>query len=91
MQYNSPDIDIDEEYLEDLINEAYTIIYNWRRLSKDDEILTGRYDTQIISYVLETINASGIEGQKSSNANGNSKTFINTPENNLKSSIPQRL
>lgn len=91
IQFNSPDYEIDEDYLTDLIDEAIDIIRKWRKLSKDDEILSEIYNTNIINYVIETINISGIEGQKSSNANGNSKSFINTPENNLKTSIPQRL
>lgn len=91
LAYNSPDFEFDEEFLQDLIDEAYTIIYNWRKLSKNDEMLSGRYDTNIIQYVIESINATGIEGQKASSANGISKSFYNTPEANLKSSISQRL
>lgn len=91
IQFNTPDYEIDEEYIEDLIDEAIGIIRDWRKLSNNDEFLNELYNTNIINYVIETINMSGIEGQKVSNANGNSKTFINTPANNLRTSISQRL
>lgn len=91
IQFNTPDYEIDEEYLEDLIDEAIGIIRDWRKLSNNDEFLNELYNTNIINYVIETINMSGIEGQSNSNANGNSKTFINTPANNLRTSISQRL
>lgn len=89
LQFNTPDAEFDDEYIEDLIDEACSIIKNWRKLSKDTEFLDGRYDRNISQYVIESIVTAGIEGQSTSNANGITKKFYGTPEANLKSSIKQ--
>ena len=89
MSVNS-DYDYDEDYLNDLIEEAVDIIKDWTRCN-ESSILTGNYDSKIIDYVIQSLNISGIEGQSYSNANGIAKTFYASPEANLKSSIPQRL
>ena len=91
LQFNASDYEYDEDYLTDLFEEACNIIVDWKRLSSTDSFLDGRYDMQIIRYIIESVNMSGIEGQTSSSANGNSKNFRNTPEGNLKASIPQTI
>jgi hypothetical protein len=91
LQFNASDYEYDEEYLGDLYDEACGIICDWKRLSSTDSFLDGRYDMPIVRYIIESVNMSGIEGQISSSANGNSKTFHNTPEGNLKTSIPQSI
>jgi hypothetical protein len=90
LQFNSPDVDYDTEYISDLIDDACLIITKWRKLSADStEITDGMYNNEICTYVIESIVMAGVEGQKSSNANGVSKSFYNTPEANLKSAIKQ--
>ena len=84
------DYDYSEDYLNDLIDEAVEIIADWTRSNKS-VVLTGSYDGKIITYVIQTLNIGGIEGQSYSNANGIAKTFYASPEANLKGSIPQRL
>lgn len=91
LQFNASDYEYDEEYLGDLYDEAVNIICDWKRLSSTDSFLDGRYDMPIVRYIVESINMSGIEGQTSSSANGNTKAFRNSPEGNLKASIPQSL
>lgn len=88
---NFPDYEYDEDLLGDYFDEAVNIIVDWKRASSTDIVLSGRYDKNIIQYIIESINVSGLEGQSSSSAGGVSKNFIATPEANLKSSIPQSL
>ena len=89
MSVNS-DYEYSEDYLNDLIDEAVGIIKNWTR-SDESVMLTGNYDNNIVTYVIQSLNIGGIEGQSYSNANGIAKTFYASPEANLKASIPQRL
>lgn len=91
LAYNTPDYTYDENLLRDYFDEACLIIKKWKKWSNTDKILSGDYDNQIIRYIIESINISGLEGQSSSSANGVTKTFRATPEANLKSSIPQSL
>lgn len=88
---NFNDYEYDTQLLEDYFDEAVSIINKWKKFSKDTDILKYDYDNNIIKYIIESINISGLEGQSSSSANGVSKVFIATPESNLKSSIPQSL
>lgn len=91
LQFNSPDYAYDEDLLNDYFDDAVNIIRNWKKAKNDDLFFDGKYDTNIVQFIIESINVSGLEGQSSSSANGATKTFINTPESNLKSSIPQSL
>ena len=91
LEINSPDVSFDEDLIADYINDACTIINNWRKNKDNKELLSGIYDNKIISYVIESINLTGIEGQSYSSANGITKQMIATPEDNLKSGISQRL
>ena len=91
LQFNASDYEYDEDYLGDLFDEACNIILDWKKLSSTNSFLDGRYDSAIVRYIVESINMSGIEGQTSSSANGNTKTFRNSPEGNLKASIPQTI
>lgn len=88
---NFPDYEYDEDLLEDYFDDACSIIRGWKKLSDDTMLLTGNYDRNIVQFIIESINVSGLEGQSSSSANGVSKSFYATPESNLKSSIPQSL
>lgn len=88
---NFPDYEYDNDLLGDYFDEAISIITSWTRATDNNTVLSGIYDTNIIKYIVESINISGIEGQSYSSANGITKNFIATPEANLKSSIPQRL
>lgn len=88
---NFADYTYEEELLEDYFDDAYNIIRSWRKLTKDDEFLTGKYDSNIKRFIIESLNIAGLEGQYSSSANGIQKIFIATPETNLKCSIPQVL
>ena len=86
-----PDYEYDEDLLSDYFDDAVSIIMKWRKMSNENPVLSGSYDSEIVQFIVESINRSGIEGQSSSSANGISKVFIATPEDNLKSKIPQRL
>lgn len=88
---NFPDYEYDEELLGDYFDDAVNIIRDWKRASDTSLVLTGNYDRNIVQFIVESINISGLEGQSSSSANGITKTFISTPESNLKASIPQSL
>ena len=88
---NFPDYEYDEELLGDYFDDAVDIINDWKKASDKSLVLTGNYDRNIVQFIVESINISGLEGQSSSSANGISKTFIATPEANLKSSIPQSI
>lgn len=89
LQFNASDYEFDEELLGDYFDDACLIIQDWKRWSSLDGILTGRYDTDIVQFIILSINAGGIEGQSSSTTNGNSKSFYGTPKDYLQSSIPQ--
>lgn len=89
LQFNASDYEFDEELLGDYFDDACYIIQDWKKWNSLDGILTGKYDTQIIQFIILSINAGGNEGQSSVSANGSSKSFFGTPEDYLKASIPQ--
>lgn len=88
---NFPDYEYDEELLGDYFDDAVEIINDWLRASGTSPVLTGNYDRNIVEFIVQSINISGLEGQSSSSANGITKTFISSPASNLKASIPQSL
>lgn len=88
---NFPNYEYDEDLLGDYFDDAVSILKKWLKNSNDSLVTTGNYDTEIVEFVIESIGRAGLEGQMSSSANGISKTFIATPESNLKSKIPQSL
>lgn len=88
---NFPDYEYDEDLLGDYFDDAVDIIRDWKRASDTSLVLTGNYDRNIVEFIVESINISGLEGQSSSGANGITRTFIATPESNLKASIPQSI
>ena len=91
MANNFPDYEYDEELLGDYFDDAVDIIKDWTKTSDASLVLAGNYDRNIVEFIVQSINISGLEGQSSSSANGITKTFIATPESNLKASIPQSL
>lgn len=88
---NFPDYEYDEELLGDYFDDAVDIIKGWKKASDASLVLTGNYDRNIVQFIVESINISGLEGQSYSSANGITKTFISSPESNLKASIPQSI
>lgn len=88
---NFPDYEYDEDLLGDYFDDAVEIIRDWKKASDTSLVLTGNYDRNIVQFIIESINISGLEGQSISKANGITKTFIATPEANLKASIPQSI
>ena len=88
---NFPNYEYDEDLLGDYFDDAVSILKKWLKNSNDSLVTTGNYDTEIVEFIIESIGRAGLEGQMSSSANGISKTFIATPESNLKSKIPQSL
>ena len=91
LSLNSEDYTYDEDLLGDYFDDAVAIILDWKKASSDAILLSGLYDTVITQFIIESINLTGLEGQSSSSANGVSKSFIASPEANLKSRIPQSL
>lgn len=79
----------DEELLNDFIDEAIIEIKKWKNNSLDTIFLGGEFDNVIIQFAVESYHTTGIEGQFSSSANGNSRTYKMTPLQHLQSSIPQ--
>ena len=90
IKFNS-DYEVDAEYVGDLVDEAENIIMRWVKSDNENIFDGGVYDVPIIKYCIESINLAGLEGQSYSTANGTTKTFIASPEANLKSAIPQRM
>jgi len=90
LNYNS-EYEADEDLIEDFIDSAINEIIVWRRLDSDEEILSGRYDTNIVNFVIESYNIQGIEGQSYEGNGATSKQFTESPLSRLKSSIPQRM
>ena len=88
---NSPNYVYDDETLGDYFDDAIDIIVDWKKFSSTDPILTGKFDKEIVKFIIESIVASGMEGQSQNYTNGIKKVFISSPESNLKSSIPQGL
>lgn len=73
----------------DLFKDAYNIIKKWRKLDKDDEFLSQKWDTEITDFVLNSYRRMGDETLESSNINGINKKYRISPEAKLKSEIPQ--
>lgn len=88
---NFPDYDYDDDLLGDYFEDAVSIIKDWKRNQNDTVVLSGLYDRQIVQFIIESLNMAGIEGQSTSSANGVTKSFISSPESNLKASIPQSI
>ncbi len=88
---NFPDYEYDEDFLGDYFDDACAIIRDWKKVSDNDILVSGNYDKNIIQFIVESINLSGLEGQSESTANGIKKKFYASPEANLKGSIPQSL
>ena len=88
---NFPDYEYDEDFLGDYFDDAVSIIKDWKKTYDNSIFYEGKYDRNIVQFIIESINVSGLEGQDSSTANGIKKGFYATPEANLKSSIPQSL
>ena len=88
---NFPDYEYDEDFLGDYFDDAVSIIKDWKKTYDNSIFYEGNYDRNIVQFIIESINVSGLEGQDSSTANGIKKGFYATPEANLKSSIPQSL
>lgn len=91
LTFNLPNYQYDSELLGDYFDDAVLIIKDWKKNFEDNIVLSGNYDDKIVKFIIESINLNGQEGQSSSSANGNKKVFINTPEGNLRSSIPQSI
>jgi len=91
LSLNAYDYTYDTNVLGDYFDDAISIIKDWKKNYNDSLVLTGVYDKYIVEFIIQSINYNGLEGQTSSSANGVSKTFIATPESNLKSSIPQSI
>ena len=91
LSLNAEDYTYDDDLLGDYFDDAVLIIKDWKKNYNDSIFLNGMYDTAIVQFIIESINLTGLEGQSSSSANGASKTFIASPEANLKSRIPQSI
>lgn len=76
-----------EDYFDDAINE----IVKWRKLQNDKEFLSELYNSNIVKYIKRVFQELGIEGQKSSNVGGDSKTYELSPRDELLSGITQRM
>lgn len=88
---NFPDYTYSDELLGVYFDDAIDIIMEWKKYTKESSVYNGNYDSKVVKFIIESLNVSGLEGQSSSSANNNSKTFIATPEANLKASIPQTI
>lgn len=90
LQFNSeyePDTDLIDDFIDNAINE----IKMWRKTTEDTELLSGMYDSNIISFVIESYNMMGVEGQSYDGNGSTTKQYLGTPLARLKGSIPQRL
>ena len=90
LEFNS-EWEADTELIDDFIDTALNEIYVWRKLSNDNELLSGMYDSNIIRFVIESYNMLGIEGQTYESNGQTAKQYATTPLATLKSSIPQRI
>ena len=86
---NFPDYEYDKDTLGDYFDDAVRILMEWKKYKNYDSFVSGAHDGRIVNFIVQSINITGIEGQSYSSANGITKTFIATPEDNLKASIPQ--
>jgi hypothetical protein len=90
LNFNS-EYEADTELIGDFIDDAVSEIQVWRKLTNDDEFLSGMYDSNIINFVVESYNQIGAEGQSYDGNGSTTKQYLNTPLSRLKGSIPQRL
>lgn len=77
--------------LYNLCDKGIQIIKQWRKQKNDDELLAGKWDSQLSDYIVDSYNALNEENYKTSNIGGTSRTYNMTPESALKSKIPQKL
>lgn len=77
--------------LEDYFDDAVEAIRGWRKLkpNNDSPFLSGEHNSRIAKYIIRVFQELGIEGQKSSNVGGDSKTFDTTPRQELLRDITQ--
>ena len=77
--------------LEDYFDDAVEAIRGWRKLKpgNDSSFLSGEHNSRISKYIIRVFQELGIEGQKSSNVGGDSKTFDTTPRQELLSDLTQ--
>lgn len=75
----------------DYIEMAVEIIEEWAKPSKEETIVNGKYNTEIVEFVIESFNNNGAEGLSSYGDGAESRVFSNSPIGHLKSRIPQGL
>lgn len=90
LEFNS-EYEADEELIKDFIESAFYEIKRWRKTEEDTELLSGMYDDNIISFVVESYNTMGIEGQSYDSNGTSARQYSGTPLSRLKGSITQRL
>lgn len=75
--------------LNDFFTDAYKIIVNWRKLKEDDEFLSQKWETEIVTFIVDSYRVMGDETLSNVSINGINKTYRISPTAKLKSSIPQ--
>lgn len=77
--------------LNDFCDNGVSIITQWRKLSDETEIVSGKWDSQLVEYVVNSFNSMNDENLNSSTANGTTRNYRMSAESMLKSKIPQRM
>lgn len=77
--------------LSDFFDSAIGIIEKWRKLKDATEIESRKWDNEIVGYIVDSYNAMNEEILTSSSSNGVTRGYRISPENSLKSKIPQRM
>lgn len=91
LSLKNPNTNYDEDLIGDYIEDAVLIIEEWAKPTQETYILNGGYNTEIIEFVIQSININGAEGASSYSDGAESISFANNPISNLKSKIPQGL
>lgn len=77
--------------LSDFFDNAVGIIEQWRKLKDETEIESRKWDNEIVGYIVDSYNAMNEEILATSSSNGVTRGYKISPENSLKSKIPQKM
>ena len=92
LKYQNHNRDTDSNLLSLYINDAIEAIIDWRNLSDDSpELLSGRWDTVITEFVVESLQYSGSEGKDREVVSGLTNQYFGDPLSNLHTRVPQRI
>lgn len=90
LKYQNLNRDTNEDLLGLYIDNAVDEICEWRNLSNNDEVLSGRWDNAIMEFVVESLVYNGSEGKSYETTSGITNQYLGTPIDGLHTRVDQR-